>query len=126
MDIRKFSFRHSSGMLSPVFSDMSQTQWSSMPSDTNGVEALNKYFIDHSKRAKTLEACLEFTYCQDKKTTLEHLYAFTGLLLSYKRCTIEKCKLRAERQNKARCKMTQHKSKEQHDEDDVGLKGTST
>ena len=112
-------------MLSPAFSDIPQAQWSSMPSDTNGVEALNKCSIDHSKRAKTLEACLEFTYRQDKKMTLEHLYAFTGLPLSYKRCTIEKCKQRAKSQNKARCKKAQHKSKEQHD-DDVGLKGANT
>ena len=55
------------GMLSPAFSSMSAVQWSSMPSDTKGVESLNKVSIDHSKRSKSLESCLEFTYRQDKK-----------------------------------------------------------
>ena len=70
-------------MLSPAFSPMTTMQWASMPSDTNGVESLNKCSIDHSKKSKTLEARLEFTYRQDKKTTLEHLYAYSGLPLSF-------------------------------------------
>ena len=54
-------------MLSPAFTHMSTMQWSSMPSDTNGIESLNKCSIDHSKRSKSIESCLEFTYTQDKK-----------------------------------------------------------
>ena len=88
-------------MLSPVFSPMMTMQWASMPSDTNGVESLNRCSIDHSKRSKTLEACLEFMYRQDKKTTLEHLYAYSGLPLSFQRKTTESCRQRALKQNKA-------------------------
>ena len=85
------------------------------------IESLNKCSIDHSKRAKTLEACLEFTYRQDKKTTLEHLYAFSGLPVSFKRFTLEKCK---QRQNLARGKLTKEKKTQLlDDDDDVGLKG---
>ena len=56
--------------------------YSRCPANTNDlatplVESLNKCSIDHSRRSKTLEACLEFTYRQDKKTTLEHLYVYT-------------------------------------------------
>ena len=31
---------------------MTTMQWASVPSDTNGVESLNKCSIDHSKRSK--------------------------------------------------------------------------
>ena len=108
-------------MLSPAFTHMSTMQWSSMPSDTNGVESLNKCSIDHSKRSKSLESCLEFTYRQDKKTTLEHVYAYSGLPLSFQRVTLETCKERAKRQNKARRKAAQ--KRDSHDDDDIGLKG---
>ena len=110
-----------SEMLSLAFSPMSPVEWTSMPADTNGVESLNKCSIDHSKRAKSLEACLEFTYRQDKKTTLEHLYAYSGLPLSFQRFTLEKCKQRASRQNKARYRAG--KQNQHEDSDDVGLKG---
>ena len=111
-------------MLSPAFSSMSAVQWTSMPSDTNGVESLNKVSIDHSKRSKSLESCLEFTYRQDKKTTLEHLYAHSGLPLSFQRFTLEKCKQRAQRQKIARIR--KQKVSCNQDEDDVGLKGYLT
>ena len=109
-------------MLSPAFCHMSTMQWASMPSDTNGVEALNKCSIDHSKRTKSLEACLEYTYRQDKKTTLEHLFAYSGLPLSFQRMTLEKSKQRAKRQNKARSKATAAKERSD-DDDDIGLNG---
>lgn len=107
-------------MLSLAFSPMTTMRWASMPSDTNGVESLNKCSIDHSKRSKSLEACLEFTYRQDKKTTLEHLFAYSGLPLSFQRKTTESCRQRALKQNKARSKRV-YSAKS--DEDDIGLKG---
>jgi len=64
----QFLLAHSE-MLSPAFSPVITMQWASMPSDTNGVESLNKCSIDHSKRSKSLKAHLEFTYRQDNKTT---------------------------------------------------------
>lgn len=107
-------------MLAPAFTDMSTVQWGTMPSDTNGVESLNKCSIDHSNRSKTLEACLEFTYRLDKKTTLEHIYSYNGLPISFQRKTVQSCKERAARQNKARCKKTYSTATS---EDDIGLKG---
>jgi len=64
----KHSFRHKHFPHSMLTHSIPCT---SMPSDTNGVESLNKCSIDHSKRSKSLKACLEFTYRQDKKTTLQ-------------------------------------------------------
>ena len=86
----------------------------------NAVESLNKCSINHSKRSKTLEACLEFTYRQDKKTTLEHLYSYSWLPLSFQRKTTESCRQRALKQNKARSKRV---FSAKTDEDDIGLKG---
>ena len=37
-------------MLTPAFSGMSALQWMVMPSDTNGVESLNKCAIDHTSQ----------------------------------------------------------------------------
>ena len=107
-------------MFAPAFTDMSTVQWGTMPSDTNRVESLNKCLIDHSNRSKTLEACLEFTYRLDKKTTLEHIYSYSGLPISFQRKTVQSCKQRAARQNKARCKKTYSSATS---EDDIGLKG---
>ena len=107
-------------MLTPAFSGMSALQWTVMPSDTNGVESLNKCAIDHTNKSKSLESCLEFTYRQDKKMTLEHLYAYNGLPISFQRKTIEMYKQRAVRQNKARRKRLANTTEA---EDDVGLKG---
>lgn len=107
-------------MLTPAFSEMSTFQWETMPSDTNGVESLNKCSIDHSKKSKALESCLEFTYRQDKKMTLEHLYAYSGLPISFQRKTTDTYKQRALRQNKARRKRLANITES---EDDVGLKG---
>ena len=104
-------------MLTPAHSRMSIDQWLRMPSDTNGVESLNKCSIDHSHRSKTLHSCVEYTYRQDKKATLEHLYAYSGLPLSFRRKTVDTMKRHAVRQNKARYKRTKP------DEDDIGLKG---
>ena len=96
---------------------MSTNQWFSMPSDTNGVESLNKCSIDHTHCSKTLYSCVEYTYRQDKKATLEHLYAYSGLPISFRRKTVDTMKHRALRQKKARYKNTPPL------EDDVGLKG---
>lgn len=67
--------------------------------------------------AKSLRACVEYTYRQDKKASLEHLHAYRGLPISFHRKTVETMKRCAARQNKARYK------KPQPCEDDVGLKG---
>lgn len=107
-------------MLSSAFTPMNDVQWGTMPSDTNGVESLNKCSIDKSNRSKTLEACVDFTYRLDKKATLEHLYAYSGLPLGFQRKTLANCKLRAARQNKAR-----YNKKGEKDEDAVGLRGKS-
>ena len=56
-----------------------------MPSDKNGVESLNKCSIGHSHWSETLYSCVEYTYQQDKKAMLEHLYAYSGLLISFQR-----------------------------------------
>ncbi len=85
-------------MLTPAHSQMSIDQWLSMPRDTNGVEALNKCSIDHSHRSKTLHSCVEFTYRQDKKATFEHLYAYSGLPISFRRKTVDTMRQRAVRQ----------------------------
>ena len=77
------------GMLAPAFTTMSRLQWETMPSDTNGVESLNKCSIDHSHKSKSLESCLEYTYRQDKKMSLEHLFAYSGLPISFQRKTLE-------------------------------------
>ena len=107
-------------MLAPAFTKMSTIQWGMMPSDTNGVESLNKCSIDHTNRSKTLQGCLEFTYRLDKKTTLEHIFSYSALPLSFQRKTIESCKNRGARQKKTRYK----RGKSAALEDDVGLKGT--
>lgn len=104
-------------MLAPAHTQMSIDQWLSMPADTNGVEPINKCSIDHSHRSKTLHSCVEYTYRQDKKATLEHLYAYGGLPISFRRKTIDSMKKRADRQNMARY------SKAKPSEDDIGLKG---
>ena len=103
-------------MLTPAFSTANQLIWEAMPADTNGVESLNKCSIDKSNRAKTLESCLDFTYRQDKKMTLEHLFIYSGLPISK---TTETIKNSTVRQNKARRK----RILAQVNEDDVGLKG---
>ncbi len=72
-------------MLTPAYTDMSIRQWQTMPRDTNGVESLNKCSIDHSHRSKSLRACVEYAYRQDKKASLEHLYAYRGLPISFRR-----------------------------------------
>ena len=108
-------------MLTLAFTGMSALQWMTMPSDTNGVESLNKCAIDHTNKSKSLETCLEFTYRQDKKMTLEHLYAYSGLPISFQRKTTETYKRRAARQNKARRKRLANTTET---EDDVGLKGS--
>ena len=108
-------------MLTLAFTGMSALQWMTMPSDTNGVESLNKCAIDHTNKSKSLESCLEFTYRQDKKMTLEHLYAYSGLPISFQRKTTETYKQRAARQNKARRKRLANTTET---EDDVGLKGS--
>ena len=107
-------------MLSPAFTKMSTIQWQTMPSDTNGVESLNKCSIDHSNKSKALESCLEFTYRQDKKMTLEHLFAHSGLPISFQRKTVETYKQRSNRQNIARRKRL---ASARESEDDVGLNG---
>lgn len=68
-------------MLTPAYTNMSSHQWQTMPRDTNDVESLNKCSIDHSHRSKSLRACVEYTYKQDKnyKASLEHLHAYRGL-----------------------------------------------
>ena len=66
-------------MLTPAFSTANQLIWEAMPADTNGVESLNKCSIEKSNRAKTLESCLDFTYRQDKKMTLEHFFTLQKL-----------------------------------------------
>ena len=96
---------------------MNIDQWLSMPSDTNGVESINKCSIDHSHQSKTLHSCVEYTYRQDKKATLEHLYAYSGLPISFWRKTVDSMKKCAVRQNKARYLKTKPS------EDDIGLKG---
>ena len=108
-------------MLTPAFSEMSALQWTVMSSDTNGVESLNKCAIDHTNKSKSLESCLEFTYRQDKKMTLEHLYAYSGLPISLQRKTTGTYKQRAARQNKARRKRLVNTTET---DDDVGLKGS--
>ena len=109
-------------MLTPAFSEMSALQWTVMPSDTNGVESLNKCAIDHTNKSKFLESCLEFTYRQDKKMTLEHLYAYSsGSPISFQRKTTETYEQRAARQNKARRKRLANTTET---DDDVGLKGS--
>ena len=107
-------------MLTPAHSAMSINQWLSMPRDTNGVEALNKCSIDHSHRSKTLHSCVEFTYRQDKKATFEHLYAYSGLPISFRKKTVDTMRQRAARQNKARYRP------KPADDDDIGLKGRVT
>ena len=99
---------------------MSRLQWETMPADTNGVESLNKCSIDHSHKSKTLESCLEYTYRQDKKMSLEHLFAYSGLPIYFQGKTLEVYKQRAVRQNKARRKRLLNL---EESEDDIGLKG---
>ena len=54
---------------------------------------------------KTLESCLlEYTYCQDTKMSLKHLFAYNGLPISFQRKTLEVYKQRVVRQNKSRRK----------------------
>ena len=108
-------------MLTPAFSTANQLIWEAMPADTNGAESLNKCSIEKSNRAKTLESCLDFTYRQDKKMTLEHLFTYSGLPISFQRKTTETIKNSTVRQNKARRKRILAQVNE--DEDDVGLKG---
>ena len=108
-------------MLTPAFSRISSDQWQSMPSDTNGVESINQCSIDHSHRSKTLQSCIEYTYRQDKKASLEHLYAYSGLPISFQRKTIATMKQCVVRQNKAR-----YSKSGVTDDDDVGLKGIYT
>ena len=104
-------------MLTPAFSTMSEFQWKAMPSDTNGVESLNKYSIDKSK---TLEACLDFSYRQDKKMTYEHLFVgYCSLPISFQRKTVETNKRSSSRQNKDWRK----RILTQVNEDNIGLKG---
>ena len=91
-----------------------------MPSDTNGVQSLNKCAVDHTNKSKSLESCLEFTYQQDEKMILEYLYAYRGLLISFQRKTTETYKQCAARQNKA-CRKRLINTTET--EDDIGLKG---
>ena len=107
-------------MLILAFSGMNALQWTVMPSDTNRVESLNKCAIDHTNKSKSFESCLEFTYQQDKKMTLEHLYAYSGLPISFQRKTTETYKQCAARQNKA-CRKRLTNTTET--EDDIGLKG---
>lgn len=106
-------------MLTPAHSPMGVDQWLCMPRDTNGVEALNKCSIDHTHRSKTLYSCVEFTYRLDKKATFEHLHAYRGLPISFRRNTLVTMRQRAVRQNKARSKPRD----DGDDGDDVGLKG---
>ena len=108
-------------LLTPAFSTLSVFQWKAMPSDTNGVESLNKCSIDKSKKSKSLESCLDLTYRQDKKMTYEHLFVHSGLPISFQKKTVETMKKCALRQNKARCKRILSQANE--DEDDIGLKG---
>ena len=116
------------GMLAHAFSNMSAIQWetiSLVPRLSHArVESLNKCSIDivKSNCSKTFESCLEYTYRQDKKTTLEHLYASSGLPISYQRKILESCKQRAARQKKARNKAFAIANK--HSEDNIGLKGS--
>lgn len=107
-------------MLAPAFTTMNKLRWEVMPSDTNGVESLNKCSIDHTNKSKSLELCLEYTYRQDKKMTLEHLYAYSSLPISFQRKTLEVYKQRAARQNKARRKRMLSLKE---GEDDIALKG---
>ena len=53
--------------------------------------------------------------------TLEHLYAYSGLPISFQRKTTETYKQRAARQNKARRKRLANTTET---DDDVGLKGS--
>ena len=53
--------------------------------------------------------------------TLEHLYAYSGLPISFQRKTTETYKQRAARQNKARRKRLANTTET---EDDIGLKGS--
>lgn len=62
-------------MLTAAHSQSSSDQCLSTPSDTDRVEPINKYSIDHSHRSKAFYSCMEYTYRQVKKATLEYLYA---------------------------------------------------